>query len=302
MTTDRRERLIRALVAALTRDEIYDLAAGAARLVNTQGLSPDDAVNRVVQDWQTKTGRRLPPMDIDRVRRNVKSYGGRSPNPEVRQVLRQFHQERGFPAYVPHTYEQVNPQEAAELAREYEQLPRNADPNDPGYQALKESYKHFRLWIRRQYQKLLGHVKVEEWPYPTEPYANSDEMRADVANNRHLWVFTGGTQTSAHPFLSPQENIMFRAVHDYLTHAAEGYGFGPQGEYNAWMQHARSLPDEAQMALAMETVLQNVWTNFGPHMQQNPDMPLKDRPFVDQVPVVPISRLPQRTDRPMPLK
>src|SRR6185436_7623316 len=62
-------------------------------------------------------------------------------------------------------------------------------------------------------------------------------------------------------------NDIFRAVHDFFGHAKEGYQFGPRGEYNAWREHSGMYSEEAQGALAAETLAQNAWVNFGPHLR-----------------------------------
>lgn len=281
--------------AALTPNEAADLAADASYLIN-KGGDAQSAVQRVVQGWEQSTGRKLPLRDYQKIQAYIPTYGKRSPNSKIRQQLRQFLENQNK-TLRPHDYREVNPEEAREVARHYEALPRNVDENDPRFQALRKSYAVFRLWIRRQYKQLLGGIKVEPWPgKENNPYPNSKAMREDVRNG-HLWVFTGGTQTESHPFLSPAENIMFRAVHDYVTHSAEGYELGPRGEYNAWLHHASTLPEEAYPALENETVGQNMWSNYGPHMQENPQLPLADRPFVLYPPVVPMQVRPRLSRR-----
>jgi hypothetical protein len=64
-------------------------------------------------------------------------------------------------------------------------------------------------------------------------------------------------------------NDQFRIVHDVLGHAKEGYGFGAQGEENAWNHHKQMYSPEAQKALTAETRGQNNHVNFGPHAEHN---------------------------------
>lgn len=289
----RRDRIAETLkLASLTQQQINMLAGEIAVLVNDEGLGLAQAVEKVVGAYRARTGRTIPSRDLEVVKSRIPQYGKRAPNPHVQQKLLNFGQTRGFSPRE-HQYRAIDPQEAKDIAGEYDKLPRTVSPQDPGYQALKKSYQVLRTWISRQFRDLLGDVKVEPWAGAGEPYPNSKAMRKDVRENNHLWVFTGGTQTSSHPFFTPQDNIKFRAVHDYVTHAAEGYEFGPRGEYNAWLHHASTLPPEAQLALENETVGQNFWTHFGPHMDQNPDLPIHERPFVEYPPVVPMSRRPK---------
>lgn len=98
-----------------------------------------------------------------------------------------------------------------------------------------------------------------------------------------------GVEIAGNPLLV---NDVFRAVHDYFGHTADGYEFGPRGEYNAYLAHSRMFSDEAKPALAAETLAQNAWVNFGPHMRDaSGKVPRagepgfvspKDRRFADQ--------------------
>jgi hypothetical protein len=81
-----------------------------------------------------------------------------------------------------------------------------------------------------------------------------------------------------HPYMTPEQNDRFRAVHDWIAHAGPGNQFGPIGEENAYRMHAATLSPQAQRALASETRGQNSWVNFGPHK----DRPMKERPFAEQ--------------------
>ncbi len=116
--------------------------------------------------------------------------------------------------------------------------------------------------------KTLG-ITIEPWQNSGQPYNNSSEMFADVANNMHLYVFVGGTDHTllGHTVNSSlfSINVKFRAVHDLFGHAAEGYQFGPRGEENAWLAHSQMFSPLAQKALTTETRGQNAWFNFGRH-------------------------------------
>jgi hypothetical protein len=89
-------------------------------------------------------------------------------------------------------------------------------------------------------------------------------------------AFAGGG--SPHPYMTPEQNDKFRAVHDYLAHAGGGNQFGPQGEERAYRIHASTLSPRAQRALATETRGQNSWVNYGP----NAHLPASQRPFAEQ--------------------
>lgn len=125
-----------------------------------------------------------------------------------------------------------------------------------------------------------GYV-LTPWEDEGQPYANSFEMAADLRDNNRLYFFTGG---EPHPFLNIETitgytgNEMLRAVHDCFGHGAEGFGFGPRGEENAWIHHSMMFSPDAQRALSTETRGQNSWVNFGPHSH----LPADERPYADQ--------------------
>ena len=147
-----------------------------------------------------------------------------------------------------------------------------------------------------------------------DPYENSDQMLAD-ADDGILNVFAdrGASLPADHPMqASPVAfgadvetaaegfvtlNDVFRAVHDVMGHwrASRRFGetasFGPVGEYNAWRSHWETLPAKAYLALWCETRGQNAWTNF---YADHAELPIKDRPYVDQragVPGLPLVSL-----------
>jgi hypothetical protein len=81
--------------------------------------------------------------------------------------------------------------------------------------------------------------------------------------------------------LTREENFKFRAVHDYYTHAAHGFEFGPRGEENAWLAHRQMFSPKAIPALTNETRGQNSWVNYGPYGEHNRTNP-KDTVFAPQ--------------------
>jgi len=181
-------------------------------------------------------------------------------------------------------------------------------PDDP---AVAASYAALGKESLAQYQYMLDQsgVVVEAYDGEGEPYANSTEMMRDVEENKHLWFFrteNGFGETGmpdGHPMLQPTQymdnkgrplllNDVFRIIHDYFGHTQNGFQFGPVGEYNAFQEHARMFSDEAVPALAAETLAQNAWVNFGPHLRRpdgsiprpgDPDyISQRDRPFAQQ--------------------
>lgn len=164
---------------------------------------------------------------------------------------------------------------AERIALEYHNL-ENAKPGTPEFEQARKSYQSLNVEIAKQFRAIREQgFKIEF--VDTDPYKNSAEMRADVRDNHRLKVLK--TPPGHHPFMTPRQNDIFRAVHDFFGHAAEGYEFGQRGEEAAFQQHAATLSNDAIPALASETRGQNSWVNSFP---ENAAKPVKERPFAEQ--------------------
>jgi hypothetical protein len=222
-------------------------------------------------------------------------------NQNTRDVAAQYMKEAGRP-FEPHTdYARVNPERAKALADFYEEAQHS--PTDP---AVKKAYNALTAETRAQWGAISkAGIKMEPFEGKGEPYKDSAAMMKDVRENKHLWFlptegnFSGlsgnplmensGVKVNGHELLN---NDLFRAVHDYFGHTAEGYEFGPRGEYNAYLAHSRMFSEEAKPALAAETLAQNSWVNYGKHLRRSdgsiPERgdadfkPLAKRPFAEQ--------------------
>src|SRR5256885_1750528 len=111
------------------------------------------------------------------------------------------------------------------IASAYASLP----PLRTGDVKAEASYAALRREVIEQYDGLA--VCVEHWTGAGQPYAGSRALFADIDEHGRLFVFTGGEE---HPYLSREENVMFRAVHDYYGHYLGRFPFGPIGEVRAW--------------------------------------------------------------------
>lgn len=188
----------------------------------------------------------------------------------------------------------VDPAFAGRLADAYEAMPHN--PADP---AVQKAYAALKSETLAQFDFMAEKgVKVEPWAGKGEPYKSSAHMRQDVRENNHLWFLTTDATglPKDHPLAAPAGrkvggkdlvfNDVFRAVHDYFGHAAEGNKFGPRGEEVAWQFHARMYSDDAIPALTTETRGQNSWVNFSRAMRDakaaGKHVPLAERPFAEQ--------------------
>ncbi len=170
--------------------------------------------------------------------------------------------------------------------------------NDLKRPTVRQAYQALAKEVLRQYRALP--IKVEVLAGQGEPYRNSDEMRRDILDNNHLFVFgttpdtfgPPGVSFKGHPLLKQSGlvdengypllfNDLLRAVHDYYAHAMAPTQFGPKGEEAAWKNHMSMTGDPyARWALTAETRGQNSWVNFRGDL--DPAVPVKDRPFARQ--------------------
>lgn len=160
----------------------------------------------------------------------------------------------------------IDEQTARATADAYEALP-SCDLHRPH---VAQAFLHFAVEVHEQFSFItntLG-ITVEPWPHAGQPYDTSVRMIADVTDNLHLFVFTGG---EPHLLLDGKTtgtlslNTQFRAVHDIFGHVAEGYSFSARGEENAWLKHSQMFSYWAQKALTTETRGQSCWFHFGKH-------------------------------------
>lgn len=225
-------------------------------------------------------------------------------NDETRSVAAQYTQKAGIQAAPHDTYAPVNETTLRRVADFYE----NAK-NEPEKPEVQKAYRALAEETRAQYDDMVANgIKIEPYEGKGEPYANSAAMLADVRDNKHLYFFLTknafgeGADAGNNALLEKSGikingidllyNDLFRAVHDYFGHTAEGFEFGPRGEYNAYLAHSRMFSDEAKPALAAETLAQNAWVNFGPQLRRADGslpkagdadfVPIAKRRFADQ--------------------
>ena len=161
----------------------------------------------------------------------------------------------GMPPPMEVDYAEIDADRMRKIARVYETL--EPVSNRP---EVVEAYKALVTEVEAQFQAAVGEgIVIEPWRQEGQPYANSAEMRADLFDNKHIYVFEGG---EPHPYMTPEQNWKFRAVHDIYGHAKTGFEFGARGEMNATRAHAQMFTERAVPALVTETIGQNSWVNF----------------------------------------
>lgn len=210
------------------------------------------------------------------------------PNEFIRKAAQAYNEKYGFRKIIEGFYVTVDVNRARRIADAYQVLPIE-DCENP---AVRNAYHQLAEEVEQQWNFTINAMgmMLEPWGYEGQPYANSAKMCADVRDHRHLFFYQGG---DPHPLLGNVDpatelslNDKFRAIHDLFGHAAEGYGFGPRGEENAWIKHSQMFSTEAQKALTTETRGQNSWVNFGAHNYDlagnHKNIPLRDRPYAAQ--------------------
>lgn len=264
-----------------------------------ENLMPDDGTVRAEPDQTFKQGVMRRHNGAEDAR-----YMPSDGNDATRQVASEYMRRAGL-RNLPHSG-YLRPEESH--LKELADWMQTADhrPNDPEVAA---SYEALKNEVIQQYETALAAgLKAEPWEGAGEPYANSREMMADLKENGHMFFYRteNGFGESGmpvdHPMLEPVPfelngrqlllNDLFRIVHDYFGHTQQGFQFGPRGEYNAYKEHSAMFTEAAQGALAAETLAQNAWVNYGPHIRRKDgSVPApqdrdythpSDRPFAEQ--------------------
>lgn len=186
-----------------------------------------------------------------------------SPNPylentEAQTIAVEYCASVGFPPPQSTPYIELNPSWMRRIGTYYDRAENR--PNDPD---VREAWAAFIREINIQYDLLPIQILPSKGIVGSEDfeYESSKAMIDDIVNNHRLYVFTGG---SPNPLMSPEDNIKFRAVHDYFGHSAHGYAFGPRGELNAWIEHSKMFSPVARQALTTETLGQLCALLYGP--------------------------------------
>lgn len=113
-----------------------------------------------------------------------------------------------------------------------------------------DSYKVLAKHNEKMFYQLLTRFDIEF--RDEDSYRSFKELKKEVDKSGLLKVYKGG---DAHPLWTPEQNWMFRAVHDLLGHlAGTGHSFSLRGELAAYNQHLKIVPAKAVPALFSEVV------------------------------------------------
>lgn len=179
----------------------------------------------------------------------------------------------------------IDPKQGNKIAQMFERM--KDDPTNP---QVKKAYDALINETSTQYDNMINSgVKVTKIkPGQDNPYKTSKDLHKDIAENNSLSYFptdqgfgSSGQEFAQHPLMTKTKflddegkemlaNDLFRVVHDYRGHnLGKQSGFGPKGEQQAYLQHAKDFSPEARKALFTETVGQNSTVNFGKFGEQN---------------------------------
>jgi hypothetical protein len=114
------------------------------------------------------------------------------------------------------------------------------------------AFDAFRSDICTQFDFLTATLRIEVVVKSMDPYPSADQLAADIRENQRIAVLATAT-TGGHPYLTNDENDMFRAIHDVFGHVATGCGFDRHGEEAAWAAHREMFTPAARPALTIET-------------------------------------------------
>lgn len=138
------------------------------------------------------------------------------------------------------------------VAEHYDELPEMQEDQKWRWEKLADHIEKF-------YDRMQSRVKVEF--VDGQPYADAKEMERKVRDTGVLQV---SKDFNEHPVFSKEENLKFRAVHDYIVHimnADKGVDFSREGEIKAYNLHRKLAPPDTWPALFTEVAAQACYAN-----------------------------------------
>lgn len=104
-----------------------------------------------------------------------------------------------------------------------------------GHPMVEEAYRRIAKLNRILYDQIPVPVI---WTHD-DPYGSYEEMRHKVDTNEELLVFAGGSKPK---YMSQEDNVKGRAVHDYFGHLRHDVDFSIEGEFRKWFNARKHYP------------------------------------------------------------
>lgn len=138
-----------------------------------------------------------------------------------------------------------------QIAQYYESANRLNANALQAYTALAQECSRM-AWNLRNNKGLTLAVRVSD---ESEPYATAKEMFESIDSG----LYVVSRANSQHPLWTPEQNVMFRVVHDILGHYNARAGFSWRGEVDAYMAQRGQHSSLAQSALFTEIIGQTAY-------------------------------------------
>jgi len=123
----------------------------------------------------------------------------------------------------------------------------NGDFESEGSDRVRDAYRKIAEVNERLFEEIPVPVEFTE----DDPYESFEDMKQSVPRSGVFRVFSGGT----HPeFMTREENIKGRAVHDWFGHLGEDVDFSFAGEFKKWDSQKMHYPVECWPVLFAEVV------------------------------------------------
>ncbi len=139
------------------------------------------------------------------------------------------------------------------VAQAYDEAP-DHDPD------AVSSYNALMQHIEKMYKQIQSRIEVEF--VSGQPYSTARDMKEDLEKTGVLKI---STDHNSHSVFTGEQNLKFRAVHDYIVHILTGKDFSERGEVGAYNAHAKMVPQAAVPALFTEVLAQACYANARGH-------------------------------------
>lgn len=138
------------------------------------------------------------------------------------------------------------------VAEHYDELPDTQEDQTWRWEKLADHVEKF-------YDRIQSRVNVKF--VEGQPYDDAEEMAKKVKETGELKI---SKDFNEHPVFTPEQNLKFRAVHDYVVHimnADKGIDFSREGEIKAYNLHRKLAPPDTWPALFTEVAAQACYAN-----------------------------------------